>query len=97
MTAPLSAIKVIEIGTLIAAPFAARMLTEFGAIGEAMGGIRYTGFAASAGWCQPRRLAGFAARSDRRIDVVAAGQDRAGRRANRHLFGGRHCCRPSQP
>ncbi len=26
MTAPLSAIKVIEIGTLIAAPFAARML-----------------------------------------------------------------------
>jgi crotonobetainyl-CoA:carnitine CoA-transferase CaiB-like acyl-CoA transferase len=31
MTAPLSAIKVIEIGTLIAAPFAARMLAEFGA------------------------------------------------------------------
>ncbi|NMX55481.1 CaiB/BaiF CoA-transferase family protein [Pseudomonas sp. WS 5146] len=31
MTAPLSGIKVIEIGTLIAAPFAARMLAEFGA------------------------------------------------------------------
>ncbi|MGY2225552.1 CaiB/BaiF CoA transferase family protein [Pseudomonas gingeri] len=31
MTAPLSGIKVIEIGTLIAAPFAARMLGEFGA------------------------------------------------------------------
>ncbi|AYF47384.1 CoA transferase [Pseudomonas sp. TH21] len=31
MTAPLSGIKVIEIGTLIAAPFAARLLGEFGA------------------------------------------------------------------
>src|ERR1700709_2187096 len=31
MTAPLSGIRVIEIGTLIAAPFAARMLAEFGA------------------------------------------------------------------
>ncbi|NWC07450.1 CoA transferase [Pseudomonas agarici] len=31
MTAPLSGIKVIEIGTLIAAPFAARILGEFGA------------------------------------------------------------------
>ncbi|MGY2375041.1 CaiB/BaiF CoA transferase family protein [Pseudomonas sp. SDO524_S393] len=31
MTAPLSGIKVIEIGTLIAAPFAARMMAEFGA------------------------------------------------------------------
>lgn len=31
MTAPLSGIKVIEIGTLIAAPFAARLLAEFGA------------------------------------------------------------------
>ncbi|KIH84842.1 CaiB/BaiF CoA transferase family protein [Pseudomonas batumici] len=31
MTAPLGGIKVIEIGTLIAAPFAARMLGEFGA------------------------------------------------------------------
>ena len=31
MSAPLSGIKVIEIGTLIAAPFAARMLAEFGA------------------------------------------------------------------
>ncbi|OLF55566.1 CaiB/BaiF CoA transferase family protein [Pseudomonas chlororaphis] len=31
MTAPLSGIKVIEIGTLIAAPFAARVLGEFGA------------------------------------------------------------------
>ncbi|MDR9873839.1 CaiB/BaiF CoA-transferase family protein [Pseudomonas allii] len=31
MTAPLSGIKVIEIGTLIAAPFAARLMAEFGA------------------------------------------------------------------
>ncbi|WP_397452371.1 CaiB/BaiF CoA transferase family protein [Pseudomonas sp. NA-150] len=31
MTAPLSGIRVIEIGTLIAAPFAARLLAEFGA------------------------------------------------------------------
>jgi crotonobetainyl-CoA:carnitine CoA-transferase CaiB-like acyl-CoA transferase len=31
MTAPLSGIRVIEIGTLIAAPFAARLLGEFGA------------------------------------------------------------------
>ncbi|AIG05245.1 putative CoA transferase family protein [Pseudomonas fluorescens] len=31
MTAPLNGIKVIEIGTLIAAPFAARLLAEFGA------------------------------------------------------------------
>jgi len=31
MTAPLSGIKVIEIGTLIAAPFAARLIAEFGA------------------------------------------------------------------
>ncbi|MBC3963812.1 CaiB/BaiF CoA transferase family protein [Pseudomonas simiae] len=31
MTAPLSGIKVVEIGTLIAAPFAARMMAEFGA------------------------------------------------------------------
>ena len=31
MTAPLSGIKVIEIGTLIAAPFAARIMAEFGA------------------------------------------------------------------
>ncbi|MBT2374447.1 CaiB/BaiF CoA transferase family protein [Pseudomonas fluorescens] len=31
MTTPLSGIKVIEIGTLIAAPFAARLLAEFGA------------------------------------------------------------------
>ncbi|WPN99664.1 CaiB/BaiF CoA-transferase family protein [Pseudomonas sp. MUP55] len=31
MTAPLSGIKVIEIGTLIAAPFAARVMAEFGA------------------------------------------------------------------
>jgi crotonobetainyl-CoA:carnitine CoA-transferase CaiB-like acyl-CoA transferase len=31
MTAPLNGIKVIEIGTLIAAPFAARMMAEFGA------------------------------------------------------------------
>ncbi|MDB6141768.1 MAG: caiB [Pseudomonas sp.] len=31
MTAPLSGIRVIEIGTLIAAPFAARLMAEFGA------------------------------------------------------------------
>ncbi|KAF2406367.1 Crotonobetainyl-CoA:carnitine CoA-transferase CaiB [Pseudomonas antarctica] len=31
MTAPLNGIKVIEIGTLIAAPFAARLMAEFGA------------------------------------------------------------------
>ena len=31
MTAPLSGIKVIEIGTLIAAPFAARLMADFGA------------------------------------------------------------------
>ena len=31
MTAPLSGIKVVEIGTLIAAPFAARLMAEFGA------------------------------------------------------------------
>ncbi|UNM21533.1 CoA transferase [Pseudomonas sp. ArH3a] len=31
MTAPLTGIKVIEIGTLIAAPFAARLMAEFGA------------------------------------------------------------------
>ncbi|QKJ72490.1 CoA transferase [Pseudomonas rhodesiae] len=31
MTAPLSGIKVIEIGTLIAAPFSARLMAEFGA------------------------------------------------------------------
>ena len=31
MTAPLSGIKVIEIGTLISAPFAARLMAEFGA------------------------------------------------------------------
>ena len=31
MSGPLQGIRVIEIGTLIAAPFAARMLAEFGA------------------------------------------------------------------
>ena len=31
MNGPLSSIRVIEIGTLIAAPFAARLMAEFGA------------------------------------------------------------------
>ena len=31
MSGPLKGIRVVEIGTLIAAPFAARMLAEFGA------------------------------------------------------------------
>ena len=31
MAGPLQGIKVIEIGTLIAAPFAARLMAEFGA------------------------------------------------------------------
>ena len=59
----------------------------FGAIGEAMGGIRYTtGDQAS----PPARVGislgdslALVARGDRRADVAAAGEDRAGRRPDR--------------
>src|SRR5438105_3116856 len=38
---PLSDIRVIEMGQLLAGPFCGQLLAGFGAIGEAMGGLRY--------------------------------------------------------
>src|SRR5438093_319708 len=38
---PLAGLKVVELGQLIAGPFAAKTLADFGAVAEAMGGLRH--------------------------------------------------------
>jgi crotonobetainyl-CoA:carnitine CoA-transferase CaiB-like acyl-CoA transferase len=60
MSGPLSNLRVLELGTLIAAPFAARLLAEFGADAWPAGPAEYQAFmiAEEAKWGPVVRAAG---------------------------------------